>query len=281
MKKAIISLLSVIFLSGSYAQNIAEVNGMKISLKFFQQELDRLSLEIQEDYESDNLGFLEVVINQELLQQEAMRQKLDTIPEIKAKIKQNKSMRNNILVDELLEREIRSKIQVSEDEMLKYFKAQKEQMKGLTYQQIKSQIFQTLLNQKQSNALKLYVADLRSRAKITYNEKWQKSEEAKMNNPIKQALKNKLPTMVDFGAGTCMPCIQMKPIIAELQKEYKDKANILLFDVDEYTDLTRKYRIVLIPTQIFFDTLSNETFRHMGFFPKDSILISLRKAGLK
>ena len=190
-------------------------------------------------------------------------------------------MRNNILVDELLEREIRSKIQVSEDEMLKYFKAQKEQMKGLTYQQIKSQIFRTLLNQKQSNATKLYVADLRSRAKITYNEKWRKSEEVKTNNPIKQALKNKLPTMVDFGAGTCMPCIQMKPVIAELQKEYKDKANILLFDVDDYTDLTRKYRIVLIPTQIFFDTLSNESFRHMGFFPKDSILIQLRKAGLK
>jgi thioredoxin 1 len=281
MKKAIIGLLSIIFFSSSFAQNIAEVNGKKISLKFLKQELEKLPLELQENFLEDYPGLLEELINQELFRQEAIRQKLDTISEVKAKIKLNKSMRNNILVDELLEHEIRSKIQVSEDEMLKYFKDQKEQMKGLTYQQIKSQIFQTLLNQKQSNATNLYVSNLRRQAKITYNEKWQKSEEARMNNPIKQALKNKLPTMVDFGAGTCMPCIRMKPIIAELQKEYMDKANILMLDVDEYTDLTRKYRIVLIPTQIFFDTLSNETFRHMGFFPKDSILISLRKAGLK
>jgi thioredoxin 1 len=281
MKKTIIGLLSVIFFSLALAQNIAEVNGKKISLKFLKQELEKLPLEQQENYTEDYPAFLEEVINQELFRQEAIQQRLDTIPEVKAKIKQDKSMRNNILVDELLEREIRSKIQVSEDEMLNYFKTKREEMKGFTYQQMKIQIFQTLLNQKQSNAIKLYVADLRSRAKITYNEKWRKSEEAKTNNPIKQALKNKLPTMVDFGAGTCIPCIQMKPIIAELQKEYENRANILIVDVNEQSLLTRKYKIMLIPTQIFYDTEGKETNRHIGFFPKDSILINLKQAGLK
>jgi len=281
MKKAIVGLLSIVFFSGSFAQTVAVVNGKKISLKFLKQQKEKLSLEIQENYESDNLDFLEELINQELLRQEAIRQRLDTVPEVKAKIKPNKSMRNNILVDELLEREIRSKIQVSEDEMLKYFKAQKEQMKGLTYQQIKFQIFQTLMNQKQTKAIKQYVADLQSRAQITYNEKWRKSEEAKMQNPIKRALRNKLPTMVDFGAGTCVACVRMKPIISELQKEYKDKANILSLDVEDNTTLTREYQIVVIPTQIFFDTLGNETFQHKGFFTKDSIFIQLMKAGLK
>jgi thioredoxin 1 len=125
------------------------------------------------------------------------------------------------------------------------------------------------------------VADLQSRAQITYNEKWRKSEEAKMQNPIKRALRNKLPTMVDFGAGTCVACVRMKPIISELQKEYKDKANILSLDVEDNTTLTREYQIVVIPTQIFFDTLGNETFQHKGFFTKDSIFIQLMKAGLK
>ena len=257
------------------------MNGKKISLKFLKQQKEKLSLEMQEDYESDYLGFLEELINQELFRQEAIQQRLDTIPEVKAKIKQDKSRRNDILVDELLEREIRSKLQVSEDEMLNYFKAQKEEMKELTYQQIKSQIFQTLMNQKQTKAIKQYVADLRSRAQITYNEKWRKAEEVKMQNPIKRALKNKLPTMVDFGDGTCVACVRMKPIINELQKEYKDYANILSLNVDEYTALTRQYQIVIIPTQIFFDTLSGEIFRHSGFFPKDSIFIQLIKAGLK
>jgi thioredoxin len=281
MKKTVVGLLSIIFFSFSLAQTIAVVNGKKISLKFLNQQKEKLSLEIQENYESDNLDFLEELINQELFRQEAIRQRLDTLPEVKAKIKQDKSQRNDILVDELLEREIRSKIQVSEDEMLNYFKAQGEEMKGFTYQQMKTQIFQTLLNQKQTNAINQYAAELRSHAQITYNEKWRKSEEAKIQDPVKRALKNKLPTIADFGASTCLACIRMKPIINELQKEYKDKANILSLDVEDNTALTRDYQIVVIPTQIFYDTLSNETFRHAGFYPKDSIFIQLMKAGLK
>ena len=281
MKKTIIGLMITSFFYCALAQTIAQVNGKKISLKFLKQELEKLPLELQDDFTEDYPGFLEELINQELVVQEAIRQKLDTIKEIKSRIAQNKIMRNNILMDELLNREIRSQIQVSEEELLKYYKDNQEQMKGLTYQQIKPQIYQTLLNQRQAAAIKQYIADLRRKAIITYNEKWQKSEEAKIQNPIKRALKNKLPTMIDFGSRTCMPCIQMKPIIAELQKEYKDRANILLLDVDEYTTLTHNYRIVVVPTQIFFDTSSNEIFRHSGFFSKDSILIQLKKAGLK
>ncbi len=281
MKRAIIGILFIIFFSSSLAQNIAEVNGKKISLKFLKQELEKLPLEVQEDFTEDYPAFLDELINQELVLQEALNQKLDTISDIKSRIIQNKAIQNQILMDELLNREIRSKIKVSEEEMLQYFKDNKDKMKGLTYQQMKPQIYQTLSNQRQGAALREYIANLRSKAKITYNEKWLKGEEAKIKSPIRLALKNKLPTMTEFGSGTCQACVQMKPIIAELQDEYKEKANILSIDVDDYMALTRKYKIVLIPTQIFFDTLGNEIFRHMGFFPKDSILIQLEEAGLK
>ncbi len=281
MKKIIFGLIVTTIFYSAFAQTIAVVNGKKISLKFLQQELEKLPLARQEDFLEDYPSFLEELINQELARQEALRQKLDTINEVKFLITQNKLLRNQILIDELLNREIRSKIQVSEEAMLKYFKDQREKMKGLTYQQIKPQIYQTLTNQQQGAAIKQFISDLRRKATITYNEKWRKTEEAKMSNPIKRALMNKLPTIVDFGSDKCIPCIQMKPIITELKKEYKDKANILLLDVDEYPDLTRKYRIVVIPTQIFFDTLGNETYRHMGFYPKADILTQLRKAGLK
>jgi thioredoxin 1 len=280
MKRIIFGLIIAAFFS-AFAQTLAEVNGKKISLKFLRQELEKLPLAQQEDFIEDYPRFLEELINQELVRQEALRQKLDTISEIKFRITQNKPIRNQILIDELLNREIRSKIIVTEEEMIKYFKDNREQMRGLTYQQTKPQIYQTLAKQKETDALKTYFAELRKKANITYNKNWLKNEEKRMSNPIKQVLKSKLPTMVDFGSDNCLPCIQMKPIVAELQKEYKDKANILLLDVDEYTDLTRKYRIVVIPTQIFFDTSGNETYRHMGFYPKEDILTQLRKAGLK
>ncbi len=281
MKKIIFGLIVTTIFYSAFARTIAVVNGKKISLKFLQQELEKLPLARQEDFLEDYPSFLEELINQELARQEALRQKLDTINEVKFLITQNKLLRNQILIDELLNREIRSKIQVSEEAMLKYFKDQREKMKGLTYNQIKPQIYQILFKQKETEALKSYFAYLRQEAKITYNEKWLKAEAKRISNPIQKALKSKLPTMVDFGADNCLPCIQMKPIVAELQKEYKDKANILLLNVDEYPDLTRKYRIVVIPTQIFFDTLGNETYRHMGFYPKADIITQLRKAGLK
>jgi thioredoxin 1 len=87
--------------------------------------------------------------------------------------------------------------------------------------------------------------------------------------------------VVEFGAGTCVACVKMKPIIIELQSEYKDRANVLLIDVGEHRELTPKYKIMLIPTQVFFDQGGKEIYRHVGFLPKDSLLVHLRQAGLE
>jgi len=281
MKRVVIGLLPIIFFCCSQAQNIAEVNGKKISFKYLQQELNKLPEEMRKNFKDNNSGFLEELISKEVMLQEAKSLKIDTISEVKSRIAQDKNNKDNILIDELLKREVMPNVQVNEDEMKTFYDERKGSMEGLTYEQMKSQIYEVLNGQKQRDAIDSYISTLRGRAKIIYNEKWQKAEDAKIKNPINEALENKLPTMVDFGAGTCIPCIQMKPIIAELQEEYKNKANILLIDVNEQSLLTRKYKIMLIPTQIFYDTEGKETNRHIGFFPKDSILINLKQAGLK
>jgi len=100
-------------------------------------------------------------------------------------------------------------------------------------------------------------------------------------DPVRTAIANKLPTLVEFGAGNCVACVKMKPIIHELQTELQEKANVLLIDVNELRHLTPNYGIMLIPTQVFFDTKGTEIYRHVGFFPKDSIIVFLNKAGLK
>ncbi len=100
-------------------------------------------------------------------------------------------------------------------------------------------------------------------------------------DPVKTALANGLPTLVEFGAGNCVACVKMKPIISELQTGLRGKANVLLIDVNELRHLTPKYRIMLIPTQVFFDTKGTEIYRHVGFFPKDSVMIFLNQAGLQ
>ena len=98
---------------------------------------------------------------------------------------------------------------------------------------------------------------------------------------IHAALNSGRPTVADFGARTCIPCKKMAPILAELDREYQGKTNVLFTDVHEAKTLAAVYRIQMIPTQIFFDTTGKEVKRHIGFMDKAAILKELKAAGLK
>ena len=98
---------------------------------------------------------------------------------------------------------------------------------------------------------------------------------------IKAALASGKPTVADFGARTCIPCKKMAPILEELNRELKGKANVTFTDVWATPSLAQDYRVQMIPTQIFFDARGKEVKRHMGFIEKADILKELKAAGLK
>lgn len=98
---------------------------------------------------------------------------------------------------------------------------------------------------------------------------------------IRAALASGKPTIADFGARTCIPCKKMAPILEELNRELKGKANVTFTDVWETPALAKEYRVQMIPTQIFFDARGKEIKRHMGFIDKTDILKELKAAGLK
>jgi len=78
-------------------------------------------------------------------------------------------------------------------------------------------------------------------------------------------------TMVDLGAKTCIPCKLMAPILEELKVEYKDRAAVLFIDVWEDKSQARRFGVLSIPTQIFFDKHGKEIYRHTGFMEKKKI----------
>ena len=82
----------------------------------------------------------------------------------------------------------------------------------------------------------------------------------------------KLPKLLDLGAGKCIPCKMMAPILEELKKEYAGRMEVVFIDVWEKPEAAKPYGIETIPTQIFFDAEGKELFRHVGFFAKDDIL---------
>jgi thioredoxin 1 len=97
--------------------------------------------------------------------------------------------------------------------------------------------------------------------------------------PLNEALANGKPTVAEFGAATCIPCKAMKPILEEIVAEYGDKLNLSFTDVRIHTGVAAKYKISLMPTQIFFDSAGQEVTRHVGYWPKEDVLAHLEELG--
>ena len=98
---------------------------------------------------------------------------------------------------------------------------------------------------------------------------------------VRQALASGKPVVIDLGARTCIPCKKMAPILESLSGEYRGKASVLFIDVHEDQAAARKFRVQMIPTQIFFNGKGKEVGRHIGFMYKADIVKELKAAGLK
>lgn len=90
----------------------------------------------------------------------------------------------------------------------------------------------------------------------------------------------KLPRLVDLGAGKCIPCKMMEPILRELKREYAGRMEVEVIDVWETPSAGKRYGIRMIPTQIFYDAEGRELFRHEGFISKEDILKVWKRFGI-
>jgi thioredoxin 1 len=98
---------------------------------------------------------------------------------------------------------------------------------------------------------------------------------------VNQTLVSGKPTVIDLGARTCIPCKKMAPILAGLSREYQGKANVLFIDVREDSAAGDRFKVRMIPTQIFFNAQGKEVNRHIGFMDKAALVKGLKDAGLK
>ncbi len=90
-----------------------------------------------------------------------------------------------------------------------------------------------------------------------------------------------LPKLMDLGAHKCVACKKMTPVLDELAQEYQGVFAVEFVDVwqKENRDTAVKYKVRMIPTQIFFDAEGEELWRHVGFLSKMDILRKWRQLG--
>jgi thioredoxin 1 len=89
-----------------------------------------------------------------------------------------------------------------------------------------------------------------------------------------------LPRLVDLGAGKCIPCKMMKPILDDLKANCAETFKTEFIDVWENADAGKQYGINIIPTQIFYGADGKELFRHEGFYSKEDILGKWKEFGV-
>jgi thioredoxin 1 len=88
-------------------------------------------------------------------------------------------------------------------------------------------------------------------------------------------------TMVDLGAGACIPCKLMAPILEKLEKQYAGRAAVVFLDVWKDRAPAKRFGIRAIPTQIFFDKDGKEVYRHEGFLTEEEIVRRFKDMGVK
>jgi thioredoxin 1 len=93
----------------------------------------------------------------------------------------------------------------------------------------------------------------------------------------KQENKGYKVTFLEIGAESCIPCKMMQPIMKEIAEEYPGVVEVIFHDLYKEREIGQKYRIRVMPTQVFLNAEGKEFFRHEGFYPKAELKAMLDK----
>ena len=287
---AIIIVLAGVFLFYFfYLQNpgwqvLAQVNGEKITVGEFNRELEKAESPLKEMLRENPQQLLEGIIMNRVFLQEAKKQGLT--PPIKTYKDTDKDglSPEEALIGELIKKKFSTPPTVTKEEIKLYYSLLKDRLGGKPLDEVSPMIEQIIREGKQQEEMKQYVTELRASAKVETDQiRLQKiaskPPESNTEEELKKAFAGGKPFLVDFGANSCLPCRQLRPILKEISKEYTGKAEILVIDVYKYQHLANEYKIKAIPTLVFFDNKGKEVFRQPGVMNKDQISAKLKEIG--
>ncbi len=91
------------------------------------------------------------------------------------------------------------------------------------------------------------------------------------NATFDELLKDEKLVIVDFWAVWCGPCRMIAPILDQISEEMADKVSVVKCNVDDCEDVAMRYRIMNIPTLLFFKN-GEMVDRTVGAMPKAALV---------
>jgi thioredoxin 1 len=174
-----------------------------------------------------------------------------------------------------------AQVKVTEAEVADFYEKNKDMCGGAKLDQVKSEIEQMLLKERQQQAVGRHIRELAKAAGLTLSAAWAKDQVAlSRDNPVDKARTSGKPSLVDFGATGCRPCDMLAPILKTLRKKFEGKLNVLFVHVGEEQILASLYGVQSIPVQVFYNKDGKEVLRHVGFMPQDEIEKALAEMGV-
>ena len=91
------------------------------------------------------------------------------------------------------------------------------------------------------------------------------------NNNLEELIKDG-KFLVDFYAQWCGPCKMMHPVLENIS----DKINIIKVDIDKFQEIANKYKVMSVPTLIFFKS-GEKVLEKVGYTSEEELLEIIEK----
>ena len=91
-------------------------------------------------------------------------------------------------------------------------------------------------------------------------------------DPAGHETQDGIPSLIDLGSHTCVPCQMMEGELERLDELTGDRLTVTFIDVQENPDASSQYAIRIIPTQLFLAPDGTELYRHEGYMSAEQML---------
>lgn len=266
---------------------LVTVNGEKITVALFQEELLKIDPAIRDVVKGDPGKLIDMLINRALLLQQAKKEGI-AVPKRESVTPPTAGQdEETATIMAYLNKKMATLPPIAPEEVEQIYETYKDQMGGRKKEEAMPLIKQMIEQQRQGEEAGKLIADLHKSAKIDVNQKeLQKltvvppGMETQSEEDFRKALTGGNPMVADFGSNSCIPCRQLRPVLQKIRKDYAGKLEVLIIDVRNNQKLASDYQIQVIPTVIFFDPSGKEIFRHQGFMSEEKIKEQLAKMGV-